>query len=66
MKMLTIIINEWLQKCDRLRKLDDNMLTYLKNVLKNVGQFLPPSKEKLKNKYTELYHTLKAKNIFAD
>jgi hypothetical protein len=62
----TIIINEWLQKCDRLRKLDDNMLTYLKNLLKNVGQFLPPSKEKLKNKYTKLYHTLKAKNIFAD
>jgi hypothetical protein len=60
-----IILNEWLQKCDKLRKLDFIPKIKIKVDLKNVKIYLPPSKEKLK-RYTELYNILRTKNILSD
>jgi len=61
-----VVLNEWLQKCNELRKLDFNSSVMIKENLKNVKKYLPPAKDKLKDQYKELYHTLKTKNIFAD
>ncbi len=61
----SILLKEWLQKCDGLRKLDFNSHVYLNNSLRNVKKYLPPSKEKLKDKYTELYRLLRSKNIIS-
>jgi non-catalytic primase subunit PriX-like protein len=57
------ILNEWLQKCSNLRKIDFNPQIKIKDDLKNVKKYLPPSKEKLKNEYKELYHIFRSKNI---
>jgi hypothetical protein len=61
-----VLLKDWLQKCDGLRKLDFNSHVYLNTNLRNVKKYLPPSKEKLKNEYTELYHLLRTKNIISD
>src|SRR6185437_11884438 len=52
------ILNEWLQKCGRLKKIDFNPLIMIKNDLKNVREYKPTSKEKLKNEYKNLYDLL--------
>ena len=62
----SVLLNKWLQKCDGLRKIDFNPSVKIKENLKNVKKYLPPAKDKLKDQYKELYHTLKTKNIFAD
>ncbi|HXS60624.1 MAG TPA: DNA primase noncatalytic subunit PriX, partial [Candidatus Sulfopaludibacter sp.] len=60
------ILNKWLEKCDVLRPLDFKITKAIDDNLKNVKQFLPPSKDKLKDQNKELYQILKTKNIFAD
>ncbi len=62
----SVLLKEWLQKCDGLRKIDFNSHVYLNSNLRNVKKYLPPSKEKLKNEYTELYRLLRNKNILLD
>ena len=57
------ILNDWLKKCDSLRKLDFNPVISIRNYLKNVKTFLPPSKEKLSKERLELYSILKLRNI---
>ncbi len=59
----TVILNEWLKKCDSLRKLDFNPEISIRNYLKNVKTFLPPYKEKLSKERLELYSILKLRNI---
>jgi non-catalytic primase subunit PriX-like protein len=56
------ILKEWLDKCDSLRKLDFYPYMLIKNNLKHVGSYLPPSQEKLKKEYADLYHVLRAKS----
>ena len=53
------------QKCDKVKKIDFNSTLYIKSNLKNVKEYLPPSKEKLKNQYPEIYTILKYKKIIA-
>ncbi|MGN6349443.1 MAG: DNA primase noncatalytic subunit PriX [Candidatus Nitrosocosmicus sp.] len=60
------LLNEWINKCDHIKKIDFDANSYIKNDLKNVKGYLPPSKEKLKNQYVELYYILKNNNIFLD
>ena len=55
----TEIAGQWLQKCDQLKRIDFNPSIIIKNDLKNVKKYLPPSKEKLKNEQQELYGILK-------
>jgi len=57
------ILNKWLQKCNELKKIDFDPTAYIKNDLKNVKGYLPPSKEKLKNQYLDLYNILKHNDI---
>ncbi len=57
------IASEWLQKCDTLRKLDFNPHIYTQNDLKRVKEYLPSSKETLKQNQTGLYDIFIAKNI---
>ena len=59
------ILNQWLQRCDKVKKIDFDSTIYIKSDLKNVKEYLPPSKEKLKNQYTEIYNILKYKKIIA-
>jgi hypothetical protein len=61
-----IMLDEWLKKCGELRPLDFQPNKIIEDDLKNVKQFLPPSKDKLKDQYKEIYNILKAKNIFID
>lgn len=62
----TKVLNEWLQNCNQLRKLDFIPRQYIKNDLRNVGQYLPPSKVKLKQEQIELYQILKSKNTISE
>ncbi len=59
----TKIASEWLQNCDALRNLDFNPHIYIQNVLRRVKEYLPSSKETLKQTQTGLYDTFRAKNI---
>jgi hypothetical protein len=59
------ILNEWLQKCSNLRKIDFNPQIKIKDDLKNVKKYLPPSKERLKKEYKELYNIFRSKNIIS-
>jgi len=61
-----IILDEWLKRCSGLRTLDFRSNKIIEDNIKNVKQFLPPSKDKLKDQYKDLYHVLKAKDIFVD
>jgi hypothetical protein len=61
----TNILNQWLQRCDKVKKIDFDSTIYIKSDLKNVKEYLPPSKEKLKNQYPEIYNILKCKKIIA-
>lgn len=54
----TIIIKDWLEKCDELRKLEFNPQREVSSKLRSVGTFLPSSKEKLKKEQPELYTLL--------
>ena len=60
------ILNEWLQKCDQLNRLDFNPHLEIKYRLRHVGPFLPASKETLKREHTEIYRIFIAKNIISD
>ena len=62
----TIVLNEWLRKCDSLRKTDFNHHQAIKNDLRNARSYLPHSKERIRLKHPELYNMLKSKNIFND
>ena len=44
------ILMEWLEKCELMRKLDFSPTLVIKNNLRSVKTYLPPSVEKLKNK----------------
>ena len=59
------ILNQWLQRYDKVKKIDFDSTIYIKSDLKNVKEYLPPSKEKLKNQYPEIYNILKYKKIIA-
>jgi hypothetical protein len=61
-----IVLKEWLQNCDHLKKLNFNSQMEIKYRLRYVGPYLPPSKEKLKKEQPELYQILKSNNIMAD
>ena len=61
----TNILKQWLQKCDKVKKIDFDSTAYIKNDLKNVKEYLPPSKVKLKNQYPEIYNILKYNKITA-
>jgi hypothetical protein len=54
----TIIIKDWLEKYDKLRKLEFNPQREVNIRLKNVKSFLPSSKETLKKEQPELYNLL--------
>ncbi len=58
-----IILKEWLQKCDQLKKIDFNSSICIKNNLKKVKKYLPSSREKLKKEQHELYDTLKLHSV---
>lgn len=62
----TKISGEWLQKCDNLRRLDFNHYSYIQSDMKRVKEYLPFSKEKLKQEQTKLFHTFRSKNILSD
>ena len=59
------ILNQWLQRCDKVKKIDFDSTVYIKSDLKNVKEYLPPSKEKLKNQYLQIYNILKYKKIIS-
>ena len=57
-KKATIIIKDWLGKCDNKRRLDFNPQREVNIRLKNVKSYLPSSKETLKKEQPELYSLL--------
>src|SRR6476620_9209051 len=61
-----IILDEWLKRCSGLRTLDFRSNKIIEDNIKNVKQFLPSAKDKLKDQYNDLYHVLKVKDIFVD
>ena len=58
------LLKEWINKCDKVKRIDFDANSYIKNDLRYVKEYLPPSTQKLKNQYTELYDILKKNNIF--
>ncbi len=60
------ILKEWLRKCHELKNLDFNPSITIKNDLKNVKEYKPPSREKLKDEQKDLYHLLKSCKIITD
>ncbi len=59
----TIIIKDWLEKCDKVRKSDFNPQREVSAKLKSVGPYFPSSKEKLKKELPELYNLLIKYNV---
>jgi hypothetical protein len=57
------ILEEWLQQCAKIRKLDFSQQIYIKNNMGHVGTFLPHSKQKLKKDFPDLYRMLKSKDV---
>ncbi len=57
------ILMEWLERCEQIGKLDFSPTLVIKNNLRSVKTYLPPSVEKLKKDHTELYELLKLKSI---
>jgi hypothetical protein len=57
----TLILREWLDKCNSVRRLDFNPNQKIKDDLKRVGNFYPIGIQKLKtdNEYRKLYQLLK-------
>jgi hypothetical protein len=60
-----VILNEWLKKCNKSRKLDFDPSVKIKENLNNVKPYPPPAKDKLKDQYKELYFILKTKDIIS-
>lgn len=60
----TPILQDWLRKCNDLKKTDFNHNQQIKKDLKHVGIHLPLSYQTLKEKEPELYHMLKSKDLF--
>lgn len=58
-----VMLEKWLEKCDNLRKTDFNHRLLIKNNLRYVKSYFPPSRDKLKKDLPELYSILKSKNI---
>lgn len=58
-----ILLDNWLNKCDELVKTDFNHRQFIKNNLRYVKSYLPPSRESLKSGLPELYEVLKVKKI---
>jgi hypothetical protein len=59
----TVILEKWLAKCDNLRKTDFNHRQLIKNNLRHVRSYLPPSRDRIKEDLPKLYSILNAKNI---
>jgi hypothetical protein len=59
-----LILQEWLRKCNDLRKIDFNHNQQIIKDLKHVGIHLPLSYQTLKEKEPELYYLLKSKDLF--
>jgi hypothetical protein len=57
------ILNEWLLKCDEIKKLDFNHSFTLKANLNGVRSYWPPKVETLRNDQQSLYQFLKSKYI---
>ena len=59
------ILNEWLDKCNSLERLDFNPDQKIRYELKRVGNYYPLGVQKLKNdnQFNELYQLLKKENI---
>lgn len=58
-----LILQEWLKKCNDLRKTNFNHNQHIKKDLKNVGIHLPLSYQTVKEKEPDLLNLLKSKNI---
>ncbi len=58
-----LILQEWLKKCNDLRKTDFNHNQQIKKDLKHVGIHLPLSYETVKEKEPELYDLFKSKKV---
>ena len=56
----TIILKDWLDQCDKVKKLDFNPQREVRSRLRSVGPFLPSSRKKLKKEQPEV-HTLLVK-----
>ena len=61
----SIVLEAWLWGCSTLRRTDFNHRHFIKNNLRYVKSFLPPSNKMIKDKYPNLYAILNAKGIFA-
>jgi hypothetical protein len=61
----TDLLKEWTNKCDKIKRIDFDANSYIKNDLRYVKEYLPPSTQKLKNQYTDLYHILRKNRIFS-
>ena len=59
----SLILQEWLRKCNDLRRTDFNHNQQIKTDLKHVGIHLPISYQTLKEKEPELYSLLKSKDL---
>ncbi len=59
------ITNDWLQKCNDLKKLDFNPNQNIKSGLRHVKNYLPASKEMLRKEQAELYRLFEYKDIIS-
>jgi hypothetical protein len=60
----SIVLEAWLWGCSNLRRTDFNHRLLIKNNLRYVRSFVPPSNKMIKDKYPDLYAILNAKGIF--
>jgi hypothetical protein len=60
----SLVLKEWLGKCDRVRKIDFNPQREVSARLKSVGPFLPSAKDKLKKEQPDLFNLLIKYEIF--
>jgi hypothetical protein len=58
------IISKWLDKCNAVKKLDFNPHHKIKGALNSSNNFLPISKEKLRNENYGVYHLLQENGVF--
>jgi len=59
----TIILEDWLNKCDNQRKTDFSHRQLIESNLRCVKSYLPPSRNRMKEDLPKLYSILKAKKI---
>jgi hypothetical protein len=58
------VLEEWLDKCDRMKKLDFEPRLKIYSIIKGNKGFKPISFAKLKEEYKNLYLLLENKNAF--